>query len=224
MMSRLPPKAQLLVATALLTCALSLGATVAGARAAPGRTTVNGMPCNDLCRAYLAWSDRMMAKFLPPRPQARAVSPSQAQNQAPAKTAVRDRKPERALHHATAPRKPGFTAFAQLPHAGVATQRTIDVASADGTAETPVDQTARRSPPAEAGHSETTAAATEFPETSAVVPPQPASAATASTTEIAAEQETRFPVSLALSLSAFVAFLAWGWFRDRTAAANAALN
>lgn len=226
MMRHLPPKAQPLVATMLLACAVLLGGPVAGARAAPGPATVNGMPCNDLCRAYLAWSDRMMAKFLPPRPQARAqaAAPSQAPHQEPAKTAAHERKSDRAAHRATAPRKPGFNAFAQLPQAGVAPSRSSDVASAEGAAETPVDQTAQRSPPAEAGPSATTAAATEFPETSAVVPPPPASPATASTREIGPDQQTRFPLSLVLSLSAFVAFLAWGWFRDKTAAANAAMN
>jgi len=225
-MSRIQPKVQRLVASALLVCAASL-AGLGASHAASSTTTVNGMPCNELCKAYMSWSDRMMAKFLPPRPQMRplARAQSQAQMQSQARAAMHDRKPDRVVHHAAAPRRSGLNSFAQFPQAADAAPPAADAqrtaAAAPGAAAAPANPVTDRFPTdaVVTAAMDTGRAASEFPET-VVVPATDSVAMPAASTIAAAtgDQETRFPASLALALSAFVAFLAWGWFRDKRAA------
>lgn len=233
MMNRLQSMTQRLAVTMLLGCAVSvagLGTSHAATLNASGVTTVNGRPCNELCKAYMSWSDRMMAKFLPPRPQLR----SQAQSQA--RTAIHERKAERAIHHAQAAHRSSLNSFAQLPKpidAAPQPAETPRVATASSAPANPVaDRFPAQALPTQAfptqafptqalmsaPAADTGSASSDVPETGAVAATDAASAP-----EAAAEgdQGTRFPVSLALALSAFVAFLAWGWFRDRTQTASA---
>ncbi len=238
MMSHLQSMTQRLAVTMLLGCAVSLaglGASHAATPNASGMTTVNGLPCNELCKAYMSWSDRMMAKFLPPHPQLRSQARAQPQSQA--RTAVHERKLERKLHHAAAARRLGLNSFAQIPKPNDANPRdaapqSTETPRVEAASPAPANPIADRFPaqalatralPVQALVSARVAdsARSDLPESGAVSATDAASAPQTTDTTAESDQETRFPVSLALALSAFVAFLAWGWFRDRTQTANA---
>jgi hypothetical protein len=60
---------------------------------------VHGPPCNDLCKAYMAWSNRMMANLHPSRPQLRVLA--------------HYKKPDRPAHHASDTRQVGVMPFAE---------------------------------------------------------------------------------------------------------------
>src|ERR1700761_3047460 len=86
--------------------ALSL-AGLSPAHAAPTKPaetdTLNGMPCGKLCKAYMAWSDRVMAA-LHPRP------PSQPQK----RIAARPKRAERPRQRTAATHQVALKSFAQL--------------------------------------------------------------------------------------------------------------
>ena len=63
---------QSMIKSAGLVVALIYALSLAGSstvQAAPSNASetnyVDGLPCNDLCKAYMAWSDRIVARFLP---------------------------------------------------------------------------------------------------------------------------------------------------------------
>lgn len=101
-MALLQSRVQKLRAAAALIFALSL-AGFGTSQAAPskaGPNYVNGLPCNDLCKAYMAWWDQVLAKFRSPQRQARVV--------------ISHKKPDRTIHRASATRQLGLDGFAQL--------------------------------------------------------------------------------------------------------------
>src|SRR4051812_43150317 len=138
MIGRLRSTIQTHGAIAALICTLSL-AGLSTSHAAPptvsGPDDVGGQPCNDVCKAYLAWSDGVSTKLRP--------SPPAAQ------TAVHDRKPAGRMtdHRASKPRPPGLNAFAQLPvrrDAAALSARTVQAVVAPPRA---ADEIAERFPP-----------------------------------------------------------------------------
>src|SRR6185295_6499832 len=105
-MGRLRSTVQTLAVTAALVCALSLAGlstSYAAPPNVPGTDDVSQQPCNDVCKAYMAWSDRVSAMLHP--------SPTGAQ------TAVNDGKPAGRVvrQRASKTRQPGLNAFAQFP-------------------------------------------------------------------------------------------------------------
>ena len=111
MMDRSRSPLRILAVTASLASALSLaelGSSHAGASNSPPSASVDELPCNDVCRDYMSWSDRVAPLFRP--------SPSAAT------TAAQRTKPPRAMaDHAAKPRRPALNSFAQWPPQGVAT-------------------------------------------------------------------------------------------------------
>ena len=111
MMDRSRSPLRILAVTASLASALSLaelGSSHAGASNSPPSASVDELPCNDVCRDYMSWSDRVAPLFRP--------SPSAAT------TAAQRTKPPRAMaDHAAKPRRPALNSFAQWPTQGVAT-------------------------------------------------------------------------------------------------------
>src|SRR4051794_36719690 len=105
-MGRLRSTMRTLGATAVFVCALSFGgvsACHAAASKPSGTGNAGAQPCNDVCKAYLAWSDRVAAMLRPSSTTAQA--------------AVHDRKPAgRTVHpRASQGRQSGLNSFAQFP-------------------------------------------------------------------------------------------------------------
>src|SRR5438270_6231066 len=111
MMERLHSTIRRLMAAMLFAYAASLAGlspSFAAAANSSGAEIVNGMPCNSLCKAYMAWSNRMTGRFSWSRPQTHIVL----------RTAAHPKKPERPAHHremAETTRRSGLNSFAQLP-------------------------------------------------------------------------------------------------------------
>jgi hypothetical protein len=220
MMGRPDPRMQRLMLALLVGHAVSLaglGPSHAAAVNSSGSDLVNGMPCNDPCKAYMAWSDRTLARFAPPRPQEHAQP----------RTAAHPKKPERTAHHATGTRRPNLNSLAQLPRqSGDAQQpgesRQIEIAPSQ-----PANPIADRPFPADAGiagqriaaRSTTTALADTMP--MAVADPVLATRQPVATDHAAAGSTMRLQISLVLAFCALLAFGTWGWIRVRTEAANA---
>ena len=100
-------------AAALLTV-ICLAAPAAAQAGSANSETVNGQYCNDLCKAYMAWSNRVLAITQPSyvRPQVRVALP---QSSSPKKMERLD-KPERMTQQAPKSHRPAnLDSFAQLP-------------------------------------------------------------------------------------------------------------
>jgi len=110
-------------------CLIAPAAAQADGLRAPEMDTVNGQPCNTLCKAYMAWSDRVLAVTQPSyvRPQVRVAVP---QNPTPKKL----EKPERMANHAPKSTRPSnLDSFAQLPSGAHAAQSGMDMRRGDDT-------------------------------------------------------------------------------------------
>lgn len=220
MMGRPDPTLRRLGLTMLVVQAVSLaglGPSHAAAVNSSGSDLVNGMPCNDPCKAYMAWSDRMLARFALPRPPAHAEP----------RTAAHPKKPERTAHHATEPRRPGLPSLAQLPQQnGEAPQqdepRQVDMASSQPVSPIPerlfqanASMTEQRTEPG------SRAAALADPMPMSVAAPVSAAQQPVAADRVAARPAMRLQISLALAFCALLAFGSWGLIRMRTEATSA---
>jgi hypothetical protein len=137
MMGRLRSTMQMLGPGAALICALCLAGPSASHAAAsnpPGTDDVGPQPCNDACKAYMAWSDRVAARLRPSSPVAQ--------------TAVHDGKAAGAMAHRRASQmgRPGVNAFAQFPVQRAATAQSAETAQAVVAPSRAVDGIAERFP------------------------------------------------------------------------------
>ncbi len=218
MMGHLRSTMQTLGATAALTCALSLaGPSVS--HAAPsnlsGTDYVSRQPCNDLCKAYLAWSDRVSAMFHPSRRVAR--------------TAVHHGKPAGRMVHQRAPKAPppSLNSFAQFPVRSDATPQSAGTTRAEVALSRPVDRIADRFPAADgfvtAGLAGTGSATNDVRESTFVSATDafPAMQGASTIDDTAGGQDMRFWVSLLLAFCAMSALVFWGWSRGRTQTTSA---
>jgi hypothetical protein len=212
MMGRLRSTMQTLGAAAALIYALSL-AGLSTSHAAPSNLSrtdyVSRQPCNDVCKAYLAWSDRVSAMFHPSQPVAQ--------------TAVHHGKPAGwMVHHpASKTRQPSSNSFAQFPVRSDATPQSAETSQAEDAPSRPADPIADRFPAADgfvtARLAGTGSATNDTPE-SAVVSATDAIPATQGTSKIddtAGGLDIRFAVPLFLALCALSALVLWGWFRGK---------
>lgn len=218
MMGRLRSTMQTLGATAALICALSLaglGTSYAAPSNLSGTDYVGRQPCNDFCKAYLAWSDRVSAMFHPSRRVAR--------------TAVHHGKPadRMVLPRAPKPRQPRLNSFAQFPVRSDATPPSAETSQAEVAPSRPVDRIVDRFPAADgfvtarlAGTGIATNDAAESPVVSAT-DAIPATQDTSTIDDTAGGLDVRFAVSLFLALCALSALGFWGWSRGRTQTASA---
>ncbi len=182
----------------------------AAAANSPAGDFVNDMPCNELCKAYMAWSDRTMARLHP------------AQRQAPPRpqTAAHAKKPEQPPHHATAARRPGLNPFARLSPSADATPPSVASPPVEIAASQPADPVADRPPAADsaaeqradAGSATTVSAETRPMSVADSLPP---TAVPVTAGHVANGPPRRLPVSLVLALCALLAFASWWWIRDR---------
>jgi hypothetical protein len=175
-----------------------------------GTDDASQQPCNDVCKAYMAWSDRVSAQLHP--------SPV-------AQTAVPDGKPAGQMVHrrASRTRQPGLNAFAQFPVRRNATAQSAETAQAVVAPSRPLDGIADRFPTT-AGFVTALlagpAGATNEAPDSTVVPVTDAIPVTPGTGPIDATAggvDMQFTVSLALALCLLSALVVWGWGRTRRA-------
>jgi len=215
MMGRLRSTMQTLGAIAALLSALSLAgpSTSHAAESTMSGTDDTGTPpCNDVCKAYMAWSDGVSAKLHPSSPVAQA--------------AVHDGRPagQMVRRRVSGTRQPGLNSFAQLPGRRDATPRSAETAQAVVASSRPLDGIADRFPTTAGFVSAllagTAGASNEAPD-STVVPVSDTIPATRGGTGIDAPAggvDMQFVVSLflALILSGLVVCV---WLRGRTPSA-----
>jgi hypothetical protein len=215
MMNRLRSTTQTLGAAAALICALSLAAAApspsyAAASNVSGTDDASQQPCNDVCKAYMAWSDRVSAQLRPSSPLAQAAVP--------------DGKPAGQMVHrrASRTRQPSLSSFAQFPVRRNAAQ-SAETAQAVVAPSRPLEGIADRFPTT-AGFVTALltgpAGATNEAPDSTVVPATDAILATRATSPIDATAggvDMQFTVSLFLALCLLSALVFWGWGRTRRA-------
>jgi hypothetical protein len=203
---------RLAVAVALIPALSFAGLSSSHAASPRGSETDYGLPCNDLCAAYMAWSDRVMGKPRPSQPRTRVVAPR--------------KKPERTVHRASATRQSGLNLFAQLPRRSDAVPRSIAAPHVQVAPPEPVEPVTERpfaadgivtASPADAGDATNMSPATTLVSVAGLV-----SAAQDSGTlgRFARGLDGRSAVSLGLALCIVLSLLAWGWFRRRAQAAD----
>jgi hypothetical protein len=197
-------------------CALSLaglGATHAAPPKLSATDAAGRQPCNDVCKAYMAWSDRVSAMLHP--------------STVPQST-VHDAKPDQMVHHPVPrTRQQGLNSFAQFPVRRDATAPSAETAPVEVAPSRRADEIADRFPTT-AGFvtallASTAGATNDAPE-SAVVPVSDALPATRATGTIGASAietttgglDLRFTMSLLLALCILSALVFRGWSRART--------
>lgn len=220
-MGRLLSTVRRLGAAVALISALSL-AGLTTSQAAPSHVSrtvyVNGLPCNDLCKAYMAWSDQVMAKFRPQQRQTQVVVPH--------------KKPDRTVHHASGTRQAGLNGFAQLPRRHDAFPSSAETPQVQPVLSEPVQPITERifatdgtvtAKPAEAGVAANASLETTPVSMTGLVsatqdtgPQETATQDTGPTGHFARDLDGRFALSLGLALCALLSLLSWACFRRWT--------
>jgi len=212
-------------------------AGLATSQAAPSHVSrtvyVNGLPCNDLCKAYMAWSDQIMAKFRPQQRQARVVAPH--------------KKPDRTVQHASGTRQSGLNGFAQLPRQRDAFPSSAETPHVQPVSSEPVQPITERifatdgtmpAKPADAGVAANASLETTPVSATSLVSATQVFATQAFATQVFSPQDTgpqdtstpdtgttsrfmrdldgRFALSLGLALCALLSLLSWACFRRWT--------
>lgn len=198
-----------LSAAVALICALSL-AGLSAAQAAPTKPaetdTRNGMPCGKLCKAYLAWSDRVMAALHP-------HSPSQPLK----RIAAHPKRAERPRQRMAATPHSPLTSFAQLPQQSAPAPQPVETPHLETAASPgpiaqpalPAEENATASPAA------TDSTTNEAPELTPVSFTVPISATPASDT-VSERPDLRLAISLVLVLALTLCTLLAIMFQKRS--------
>ena len=173
---------------------------------------VDGPPCNDLCNAYMAWSDRVLAGSRPSQRQMRVVVPH--------------KRPDRTVHRASGTRRLGLNVFAQLPRRSDAAPQSVETPHVPAAPSEPVQPITERLFPANgivtAKRADAGVATNEPPESTLVWVTGLVSATpdTGTISHFARRLDGRFALSLALALCALLSLLSWGYLRRRMQTAN----
>jgi hypothetical protein len=217
MIDRLRSSMQTLGVTAFLLCALSL-AGLGASHASPSNSSqsvrIDGEPCNDVCKAYMAWSDRVAAMFRPAQPLE--------------KNAARHTRPLRAMvQHTARTRRPGLNSFAQLPVQSAAmadsteTPQATETPPAEVAPSRPMDRIADRFSAADkfmiAKPDGTDSATNDAAESRvvAVADTAPATRGTGTVNGAAVGPHLRLAAPLFLALCLLPALVLWRRFRGR---------
>ncbi len=183
---------------------------------------VNGQPCNDYCKAYLAWSDRVRTMIQPSQARSQ-VNVAQSQ-----KKIDRPEKPERVAHQQPKPRRQPLNSFAQLPAGSHLARAAMDAPQPDAMAAEPAGTGMGRlsgegmMPPTLADFRGSMAE----PDTRRVAMTETASADEPRTVGAARAfnaPSTRL-ISFLLALGALLAYFAWGWLKQRAREAEHAIR
>jgi hypothetical protein len=220
-MGRLRSTMQTLGAAAALIYALSL-AGLSTSYAAPSILSetdyVRRQPCNAVCKAYMAWSDRVSVMFHRSRPMAqRAVHHGKLAGRM-------------VHHHASKTRQPNLNSFAQFPVRSDAAPPSAETSQAEDAPSRPVDRIADRFPAADgfvtARLAGAGSATNDVPEITIVsaIGAIPATQAISKIDDAAGGLYIGFAVLLFLALCALPALVLWGWFRGRTQTAASAIR
>jgi len=132
MMDRLRSPVRTLGVTAVLICVLSLaGLGMSHARPSNPSQSVHrhGLPCNAVCKAYMAWSHRVTTMFRPTRPLEKAA----ARHRRPPHMMAHRAPKTRMVQHAPRMRQRSLNSFAQLPAPRDATREAADTPQAKET-------------------------------------------------------------------------------------------
>jgi hypothetical protein len=182
-----------------------LGTSLAAASKVSGTGYVNGMPCNDLCKAYMAWSDQVMANSRRSQPQMRVVVPR--------------KRPDRTVRRASGTRRLGLNLFAQLPRLSDAAPQSVETPHVRAASPEPVPPITERLFPSDgivtarpAVATNAFAETTPVPVTSLVAAAQDTNAAS----HFAPGLDGRFALSVGLALCALLSLLSWVCLRSRT--------
>jgi len=220
MMDRLRSPLQTLGVTAFLMSALllaGLGTSHARPSYSPESVNVGDEPCNDVCKAYMAWSDRVSAMFRPSRP------PEQ-------NAADHGRSPRPMVHHASKTRQPDLNSFAQFP---VPRDSTPEPAETPQAAEPPQAEVAPSEPTGQiadflaagkfttarrAGTDTATNDAADHRTVVAVADTIPAARATGTVDASTIGRDMRSAAALLLALCTLPALVFWRRSRGRRAA------
>jgi len=208
--------------------ALIIVVSVAGpdtSSAAPSNASVtgnvNGLPCNDLCKAYMAWSDRVMARFRP------AVRSQKAQGAAVQRSAVVHKKPDRTVHRAPDTRRSDLDSFARILRPSDTAPQGADVpqvavAAPSGAVEAIEEQLSPPAGIANARVADASRAADATPPTTPVSSSAPISATeeTSTADDFATARDWLLTASLVLAVCVLFVLLYWERFGDSTQSAN----
>jgi len=207
---------------------------------ASGTGYLNGLPCNDLCKAYMAWSDRIMGRLsrLSPssRPPPSSAQPPKARIEA--RIAVRRKRPDQSVDRAAATHHSDLSSLTQILRTQVLRRSNAAVQAAEtpqvapqvtaAAPPAPINAIAER-PSAATGIATTRLAddgrATNEPPPTPLDPfiaPVSTTEDTSTTDESARGGDGRLVTSLGLTLCALLSllYLVWVWFRHNTQAAN----
>ncbi|MBV9561533.1 MAG: hypothetical protein JOY90_13955 [Bradyrhizobium sp.] len=173
---------------------------------------VHGPPCNDLCKAYMAWSDRVMDSLHPSRHPSRVV--------------VHHKKPDRPAHPASRPRQLGLMPFAEHRRRPEMALHAEDIPHVQTASPEPASIRARAFPadqvvtaePADAGAATNDAPVTLPASVTSLVSTTPDSG-----TIVHFERglDWRFVISLGLAFCSLFSLMAWGWLRRAAMRMNA---
>ncbi|MGJ4892080.1 hypothetical protein ACQR1Y_28075 [Bradyrhizobium sp. HKCCYLRH3099] len=199
-----------------------LSLTTSGAAEA-STDMVNGQYCNDLCKAYMSWSNRVLATTQPlyARPQVRVAVP---QSTTPKKMERAEKldKPERA---APKPHRPAnLNSFAQLPAGSHAAQSAMepppsDLAAADEPAGTAMERPFAADPLPHSAIADMRRA-TDAAGLRMVSMTDPGAGPT-TVGEAGGSQRSRMPsLWILLAVGALIAYFGHGWLKRRNALAG----
>ena len=214
-MGLLQPTMQRLGVAVALVYALSLAGSSTSHAASPNASKTDrsyGLPCNDLCKAYMVWSDQVMGRSRPSQPQKRVAAPR--------------KRPDRTVHRASRTRQLGLSLFAQLPRRHDAAPQYVETPRVQAAPPEPVRPITTQLFPADgivaARPADAGVATNASPETTLVSVTSLVSATqdTGATSHFARGLDGRFAVSLVLALCAMLSLLSWGYLRRRTQTAN----
>jgi hypothetical protein len=229
-MGRLRSTMQTLAAAAAFLCALSVGGP-GTSHAAPSTLSetddASRLPCNAVCKAYMAWSGRVSAMLHPSQPVAQ--------------TAVHHRRLAGWMIHlrASRTRQPGSNSLAQFPDRTDAAPRSAETSPAEAAPSRPGDRIADRFPaadgfvaarPVDTRPVDTRLADTRLADTRLADTRLAGTGGDVAETMLVSATRAggpvgglsrRLAVALFLALCTLSALVLWGWFRARTQAASA---
>ena len=215
MMSQIRSKAAFGAAIALVSAIFMAtpGTSQAGALRGSDTDIVNGQPCNDFCKAYMAWSDRVRAMIQPAQARSR-VRVAQPQKKIDAAE-----RPQRVTHRTPKPGRQPLNSFAQLPSGSHLTRAAMDTPRPEAMSAEPAGAGLGRfsgdgmTPPTLADfRGSTFEADTQQPAmTVAASADEPRTVGTGHGFNA---PNTRL-ISFLLALGALLAYFAWGWLKQR---------
>src|SRR3954452_21946879 len=214
-------KSATLGAAAALVAIVSLAAPGAAQAGSADGDTVNGQYCNDLCKAYMAWSNRVLSitQQSYSRPQVRVAVP---QTVPPKRMDRADQldKPERMAQNPSKPHRPGnLDSFAQLPSGSHSAQSAMDPARSDLASDDPAGRLFAAEPLRPSALADMRRATAEVGDMRLV---SMSDRGPLTVGDASASSRSKMPsIWIMLSAAALLAFFGHGWLKRRNGASQA---